>query len=137
MEGTLAKTTRTQEARDRSREIGDLSVSSLIEGLKSLDRGWNGYGAEPIDPMIIGAARWFADSILGGEISPPQVVPMTRGRLQLEWHRGNRSLELEFESPTSIRYLQYDSDRGVEEEDITSPDDTARLMGLLRWFSAE
>ena len=61
---------------------------------------------------------------------------MTRGRLQFEWHRGNRSLELEFESPTLIHFLKYDPDHDVEEEDVFSVEHTTRLMELLRWFGA-
>jgi hypothetical protein len=41
---------------------------------------------------------------------------MANGTLQLEWHSGTRSLELEFESPHSIRYLQWNPDEGIEEE---------------------
>jgi hypothetical protein len=62
---------------------------------------------------------------------------MTRGRLQLEWHRGNRSLELEFESPGRIRYLKVDDDSGVEEESVIPTSQTALVVALLQWFASE
>ena len=108
-----------------------------IEQLALLPRDWNGYGASPIDPKVIEAASRFVDILPLDVISTPQVVPMTRGRLQFEWHRGNRSLELEFESPTLVHFLKYDPDRGIEDEDVLPMDDTPRLMELLRWFGAE
>ena len=108
-----------------------------LEQLAFLPHDWNGYGACPIDPDVIEAASRFISLLPIEEISTPQVVPMTRGRLQFEWHRGNRSLELEFESPTLIHFLKYDSDRGIEEEDVLPLEDMSQLMELLRWFTAE
>jgi hypothetical protein len=65
-------------------------------------------------------------------IETPVVVPMTRGRLQFEWHRGNRSLELEFESCDKIHFLKWDSDLGIEDEDIIPVTDVAAIHALLR-----
>ena len=132
----MGKTASPQNVRGSSPQPDRLSISERIEALRSLETGWNGYGAGPIDPGAIEAAKRFAAAI-PGEVAEPQVVPMTWGRLQLEWHRGNRSLELEFETPTAVHYLKFDPDRGVEEEDILAADDTGRLIGLLDWFSAE
>jgi hypothetical protein len=112
------------------------AILGSIEELGRLEEGWNGYGADRIEPRMMKTAKAFVTS-LAVSTPQPQVVPMTRGRLQLEWHRGNRSLELEFESPTSIRYLKFDPDRGVEEEESISADDTRQLKELLHWFTAE
>jgi hypothetical protein len=62
---------------------------------------------------------------------------MTRGRLQFEWHRGNRSLELDFETKDKLHYLKWDSDLGIEDEDVISVSDVCGIHGLLRWFAAE
>jgi hypothetical protein len=66
----------------------------------------------------------------------PQIVPMTRGRLQLEWHQGKRSLELEFGGVGTIRYLQWDTTAHpmVAEEGEISIADTEAIHELLRWF---
>jgi hypothetical protein len=108
-----------------------------LEALKGLPPNWNGYGAIPIDRAVIGAAEDFIRSLPGDIATTPKVVPMTRGRLQFEWHRGNRSLELEFESSDRLHYLKWDSDAGVEEEEIISADDTGAVLALLRWFASE
>ncbi len=95
------------------------AVLGQLEQLALLPRDWIGYGADPIDSKVIEAASRFIDLLPSDAISTPQVVPMTRGRLQFEWHRGNRSLELEFETPALIHYLKYDPDREIEEESKT------------------
>ncbi len=103
--------------------------------LRHLPENWNGYGAPPIDPRVIESAEQFLTSLPGTRITAPNVVPMTRGRLQFEWHRGNRSLELEFETPERIHYLKWDTDAGVEEEEILSIKETVKIHDLLDWFS--
>lgn len=59
---------------------------------------------------------------------------MTRGRLQLEWHAPQRSLELEFESPAQVRYLKWSAPENVEEEDVLSLNEHARVADLIAWF---
>jgi hypothetical protein len=113
------------------------SVAESLQALRGFKANWNGYGAAPLDPNNLDAAQRFIESLRDDAVLTPKVVPMTHGRVQLEWHRGNRSLELEFEHPTTVHYLQWDSDHGIETEDIVSLDQTDALMGLLHWFMAE
>jgi hypothetical protein len=108
-----------------------------LEELQSLPPNWSGYGASPIDPDRIRAAKAFISALPCDLIATPKVVPMTRGRLQFEWHRGNRSLEFEFESSDRIHYLKWDSDAGIEEEDAIPVNDGANIHALLRWFALE
>ena len=61
---------------------------------------------------------------------------MTRGRLQLEWHSGERSLELEFESPSQVHYLQWDPSEGIEEEDVLPLAQKDENHSLIQWFVA-
>jgi hypothetical protein len=107
-----------------------------LDELARLDRNWNGYQAAPIDPATIATARRLADQLDLSEAGIPQVVPMTHGRLQFEWHRGTRSLELELESSALVRYLKWDSSLGLSEEDTLPSEDMVRLQALLIWFAA-
>lgn len=107
-------------------------VLNALDALAKLPPNWNGYGAEPIDRRTLAAVR---DSLLAAppDIAPaPQIVPMTRGRVQLEWHRADRSLELEFETPDVVRYLKWDPAEGVEEEASLSASDRKSLFALMR-----
>jgi hypothetical protein len=112
------------------------AVAASFDALQQLPENWNGYGAQRIDPAIIAAARQLIEQVPSDVVSTPQVVPMTRGRLQFEWHHGPRSLEVEFESPSQIHYLKSDSAARIEEEDVLSADDADRVLDLLRWFAA-
>lgn len=115
---------------DRAEAFGKL------ERIMILPLDWNGYGAIPIDRNIGAAAERFIEMLPANVVTTPAVVPMTLGRLQFEWHRGNRSLEIEFESPASIHYLKCDDDLDISEEEIIPANSTAELHALLRWFAS-
>jgi hypothetical protein len=112
-------------------------VLHALDDLRNLPADWNGYGAAPIDRRIIRGAEDFLLGLPGDAAPTPKVVPMTRGRLQLEWHRGNRSLELEFETADQLHYLKWDPAEGAEEEDVIPIGDRDAALALLRWFVAE
>jgi hypothetical protein len=117
--------------------LDKFSVFKQLDNLKQLPKDWNGYGAQPIDPDTIEAAERFIVDLPDNIITAPTVVPMTRGRLQFEWHLGNRSLELEFETPGRIHYLKADDDSGLEEENILFTTQMTSILELLRWFVSE
>lgn len=112
------------------------SVHDALRRLRAFEANWNGYGAAPPDQRILDTVASVIDSIPVDAAPTPQVVPMTRGRVQLEWHRGTRSLELEFEAAGSIHFLKWDSSEGIEEEDVFSANDVSEIVGLLSWFVA-
>jgi hypothetical protein len=60
---------------------------------------------------------------------------MANGTLELEWHDGPKSLELQFESPLSIRYLQWHPHPGIEQEDSFPVTNVERAIDLIRWFT--
>jgi hypothetical protein len=124
-------------ASDPAHSLDKAAIRGRVEQLADLPNDWNGYGACPIDPNVITTALQLVDRLPVDAISTPQVVPMTRGRLQFEWHRGRRSLELEIETPTLVHYLKYDADRGIEEEATLPVEETSRLSELLHWFHEE
>ena len=110
------------------------SIIVELERLKDLPAGWDRAHAERIDPQIIDTAqefvRWLPDALP----RLPQVVPMTRSRLQLEWHHIGRSLEIEFESPTQVHFLKWDPRDGTEQEDVLPVSDRERICELIQWF---
>lgn len=70
-------------------------------------------------------------------VRPPAIVPMMGGRVQLEWHHGDRSLEIEFSERGHVHYLKWDSSRDITEEEIVSIQDRPVITGLLTWFFSE
>jgi hypothetical protein len=110
------------------------AVQADIRALGKLEPNWDGYGAPAIDLAAIAAAEAFVAKLPGNLAPRPRVVPTAHGMLQLEWHAGPKSLELEFESPHSIRYLQWNPDDAVEEEDSFPASDIETAVDLIRWF---
>lgn len=111
-----------------------VGVLGDIEALRSLAPNWDGYGAPPIHPKVLDAAKRFISNLPENLAYRPHVVPTSNGSLQLEWHEGSKTLELEFESPRTIRFLQWEPDRGVEEEDTIAVKDRDRAIDLIHWF---
>jgi hypothetical protein len=109
-------------------------IQADIRALGELGPNWDGYGAPAIDPAVIGSAAAFVGKLPANLAPRPRVVPTSNGMLQLEWHAGAKSLEVEFESPHSIRYLQWNPDEGVEVEDSFPVSDAEAAVALIRWF---
>lgn len=117
--------------------LDKVATLNALDQLKCLGPNWNGYNATPIDRQVIDAAKRFIGLIPSDIVTTPSVVPMTRGRLQFEWHRGNRSLEIELETRDRIHYLKWDTDEGIEEENTLLMGESDRVRGLLDWFASE
>lgn len=115
----------------------DVAVNQGLDRLATLGGNWDAEGAHPVDPRIIEAARELISAIprrLKRWNLLPAVVPMRKGNLQLEWHTGERTLELEIEAPGTIHYLKWDPSTSVEEEDFVPITNLAAVTGLIEWF---
>jgi hypothetical protein len=59
---------------------------------------------------------------------------MAKGNLQFEWHEGPRTLELEFENASTVHYLKWHPEEGLEDEGLFSLEEIDRALELIRWF---
>jgi hypothetical protein len=112
-------------------------VQSSPDSLRRLAPNWDGCGAPSIDLAVIEAAKAFVAGLPENLVPRPHVVPMSNGTLQLEWHDGPKSLELEFESPLSIRYLQWYPEQGIEDEASFPVANVDAAVELIHWFPNE
>ncbi len=110
------------------------AVMGDIEELKSLQSNWDQFGAPQIHAEAIASALAFAARLPTLIAIRPEVVPLPSGNLQFEWCAGSKSLELEFEKDSTIRFLKWDSDRGIDEEDTILATDLERASELIHWF---
>lgn len=77
---------------DRAAEAVREKIEARRADLKTLEPGWDGYGAHPIPHDVIDA---FVDDVLtftGDKWA--QIVPGGDGSLQAEWHLRDRSVHL-------------------------------------------
>ena len=109
-------------------------IEQELDRLASLPANWDREGAPRIDPAIIRAAHRCIARLPPNVAPIPAVVPSAAGSLQFEWNAGRRSLELEFENPSTIHYLKWDPNEAVEEEGVFDIEDTDRTIRLIQWF---
>ena len=107
-------------------------IEQDLESLRALGPNWDGYHAPVIDPITIEAAKSLAAKFPDGLDRQTGIIPTPDGFLQFEWHDGKRSLELEFDSPSSIYYLYWDLPR--IEEGVLIVEDTESILALIRRF---
>jgi hypothetical protein len=87
----------------------DLASEKELQRIALLRQNWDSQGARSVDSGIIAAARYMISALperVKSGVSVPAVVPMRKGNLQFEWHKGPKTLELEIESPNSVHYLK-------------------------------
>lgn len=104
------------------------SYKKLSE-ISKLENGWDGEHAIPIRFENIQSAKLILDRLTE---YPTHLAPMTNGRLQLEWHKGKTSLELEIDSGT-IYYLQV-FNQDIMIEDSYPVNQFEKTRELVKWF---
>jgi hypothetical protein len=83
------------------------AVQRMIE-LLELPPGWNSYNAKPITKENVNFAFSLLARTMRADTPAPNVVPMVRGGVQLEWHTRGINLEISIYSPTDVRFLAED-----------------------------
>jgi hypothetical protein len=126
---------RVELATDPKDEEFRVSIDRELDRLARLPANWDREGAPRVDPAIIRSARHCIAQLPPGLAPIPAVVPSAAGNLQFEWSAGRRSLELEFESPSTIHYLKWDPNEGIE-EDVFGIEDANRARHLIEWFES-
>lgn len=63
--------------------------------LLALPEGWDSYNSESVSSNAVARGLNLLVSIMSAEARSPDVVPTSNGGVQLEWHDGERELEIE------------------------------------------
>lgn len=79
-------------------------VLESLRSVETLEMGWAGDEAQPVSPKSIAAARELLLSLKAQRpaAQDARILPIVDGRLQIEWHDADRSLEFEFIGPDWI-----------------------------------
>lgn len=123
------------------------SLKDQLLHFRMLKLGWDSYGALKINPLIIDECQKFIDRIPENLIQYTMVFPVSSGTIQIEINKGNKELELEFVSTTTIEYLQWGPTLIKPEkyivpetpsiEDSVLIADEKKIQSLLSWIAEE
>ena len=75
--------------------------------LVRLPKDWDGYGAAPIDAYYVRRALDLLSQLVREDTPLPDIVPTTRGGVQLEWHERGIDLEISIES-LSVLHVSFE-----------------------------
>lgn len=103
-----------------------MTPDDALCALAKLEANWDGYGGPPIKHGAIAQARWFYERHCL-RMPYPDVVPLSNGGVQLEWHNGNRSVEIEFSGDNEVSWLV---DLNVEDGSTSSIYDDRAMRHL-------
>ncbi len=120
------------------REIaaGLVALDARLDQIAALEPNWDGRGAPPVDRALLRAVRAWSQDLPGWAFAtPPAVVPLSSGGLQLEWRFADRLLELEFETSDQLHFLRWHPARGIDEEDTFPATDRSRAEQLVAWVT--
>lgn len=78
------------------------AVNKRLGELVGLERGWDGYGAEPVSFENAVFAIRMLEVVCGPDAITPQLVPGPAGDLQIEWHTLTGDIELHVRSPNNV-----------------------------------
>jgi hypothetical protein len=109
-------------------------VKRVLECL-SLPPNWNSYGGKSPSLDTARAAIEFIDMIPYEDPPRPRVIPLSSGGIQLEWHNGERDLEVDFRPDGSALCLKVNAGEDGEEEELKSVS-SSDVETLLAWLIA-
>ncbi len=88
---------------------------------------WDGYASKPTQPEHVERLLNCLSSILQNDSPAPEVVPLSDGGMQAEWHLNGCDFEIVVAAGEPTRYYFFNSRNGEEEEgDLNSNDSRVR-----------
>jgi len=101
-------------------------MEAQINGLRRLRPGWDGHRADPVSDEAVGSVVRLISRFASELSPPPMVFPLPDGGLQLEWHAGPQSVEVEVDGAGEAHVLATDeSGRIVLNTELVTDSDEA------------
>jgi hypothetical protein len=100
LENSFSGEARGLSSTEPFRSLSPIEVERL-RLVEALEKGWDGAVANPIEAESIKAARELLLTLKSEHAAAQdaRILPIADGRIQLEWHDADRSLEFEFTRP--------------------------------------
>lgn len=106
-------------------------ILNRLVGLVRLPRGWDGHDGQPVKIDVASFAIQFILETSEPNISAPQIVPLSYGGIQLEWHEHGIDLEIEIQAPNKT-FVSFKDHRTGEEFESEFSTDYAEVMRVMR-----
>jgi len=119
--------------------VTDAARQTIIETMKRLETvsmlaaDWDSYGAPAVKRTAVLMAMRLLQLFAESGFDPPQIVPMSNGGIQLEWHWSEADLEIQFTGEADVdAFIDIHGDTSWEGEFASAP---ARVMQSLARFA--
>lgn len=91
-------------------------VLTRLRKLATYELGWDGYRGQPIRREVIAFAWRVLEAAMNDTSPVPQIVPLSDGTLQMEWHTRATHIEVRVAAPYRVTVSWEVPGRGVEDE---------------------
>lgn len=88
------------------------SCERRLEELRELRDGWDGHGGKALRDDVLGFVKKMIRQIAHPKLPEPQIVPLSYGGIQLEWHTRGIDFEIEIEQPYRILVFYESTETG-------------------------
>jgi hypothetical protein len=98
--------------------------------IAKLKRDWDRRGSTEVSSDALAFAWSILNQIMPPKASPPSIVPLGNGGVQLLWHNQKSDLEVEIVRPNEVVLYHLDKGSGQEEEKPLTTDFSS-ITGIL------
>ena len=106
-----------------------LPIKAQLQKFLVFEENWNGYGESSIHEEAVNQAIAVLDKIVSETTPKPDIVPTSRGGIQIEWVSTDFEIEVEI-LPTGPAQIIIVESSGQERE--CQADSTSEMWGTLR-----
>ncbi|QUS56358.1 hypothetical protein [Pseudovibrio brasiliensis] len=106
------------------------ALQSRMNELCALEKGWDGYGGQPVSHHRMSFGANLLGSICSENTPTPSLVPGSDGTVQIEWHENFCDIELDILDAFEVSVYCHDIKDNIEEEFDLSSDFSA----LAKWI---
>jgi hypothetical protein len=98
------------------------TIRNKINDLLRLPENWNSYGATKIRADVASFCISLMASLVKSDTPLPNVVPLNKGGIQLEWHQNQADLEIAIFEPYKSEFWFFDHRNRDERSDEIAED---------------
>ena len=129
-DGTVTLPPRGLTARSGDQLAWGENVTRRLNYLRALPTGWDGYSGLPLQREIADFAQDLLNRLCTATTPEPDIVPLSSGGLQVEWHVSAVEIELMIDTPGHVKAWIADQ-RDPAGEEIILADHFEKLLPAI------